>query len=239
MSPASWEPQGELRKSCSVLLIPFQESCCPTGAGSRRVQVYGAPPQPRLVLVDSGQPWAPGNPGRSSFWVWVASGMALMSRASVVVTKPISPLELLPLEGPGPASDQQPGALPLGWHIISKQGPSEAWMLQGRSGSGRRGRNRTNGNLTRAVISFIISAWVSLSLSLFFIKMQMEVLWPEVPLLWGLVPRVGGGEGFQPRFWGSRGYRILGEGEGCWSLAKSPFHCRVFHSSEKCYQSWR
>lgn len=165
--------------------------------------------------------------------------MALMSRASVVVTKPISPLELLPLEGPGPASDQQPGALPLGWHIISKQGPSEAWMLQGRSGSGRRGRNRTNGNLTRAVISFIISAWVSLSLSLFFIKMQMEVLWPEVPLLWGLVPRVGGGEGFQPRFWGSRGYRILGEGEGCWSLAKSPFHCRVFHSSEKCYQSWR
>lgn len=49
-----------------------------------------------------------------------------MSRTKV--TKPISRLKLLPAEGPGPASNQQPGELPLGQLIISKLDVSSAWF---------------------------------------------------------------------------------------------------------------
>lgn len=51
------------------------------------------------------------------------------------VTKPISPLELLLLEEPGAASNQQPGELPLGQHLIPKLSVSGAWLLQCRKSS--------------------------------------------------------------------------------------------------------
>lgn len=113
--------RGKLRNSCSALLIFFLNSLA--SPLSRKTQVFGGPPQTSCPVLSHPLGAALGTRDAVvslSFQGWgvIATGSNKQGQDD----RAHHWLELLPAKGPGLASSQWPGQLPLGQPIIYKLG---------------------------------------------------------------------------------------------------------------------
>lgn len=151
------------------------------------MQVFGAPPQ--IVLVGScpmpsGQPWEPMVPGKSSF-----QGQAVIGPGCIEQGQDDKAHQLL---RSATCRGTRLSIKPATWkaatwmaHIISKLDISEAWILRCRHAQRWLWLKLQKANKRKSYkeSDFIHSpyAQISLSLSTFFIKMQIELLLPGSP----------------------------------------------------------